>query len=264
MRKALILLKTSFLWLLSVFFLIIGLCFLPGISGFLGLVLAAWLMPIPLWQAQFPATLQGKRKMILAIGLFFIMCGAFPNQAVDEDAELVAIPYATDLVTESTTEFTVQQLAETTAATEATTETTVQPTAVVTTIPTTTATAAAPIVVSTEATAITTTEAPTEQTTEAIIVETAAPSTEPPSETVTEAVTEAPTEAPTEAITEAPTETHTEAESTEAAEDVVWVWIPKSGSKYHSKSTCSNMKNPSQASIEDAIAWGYTACSKCY
>lgn len=42
------------------------------------------------------------------------------------------------------------------------------------------------------------------------------------------------------------------------------VWIPQHGSKYHRSSTCSNMIDPSQVTLSDAIAWGYTACSKCY
>ncbi len=41
------------------------------------------------------------------------------------------------------------------------------------------------------------------------------------------------------------------------------VWIPKSGSKYHSKSTCSGMKNPSQVSLDVAQSLGYTPCKKC-
>lgn len=42
------------------------------------------------------------------------------------------------------------------------------------------------------------------------------------------------------------------------------VWVPtKGGTKYHSKSTCSNMKNPLQVSIETAEADGYTPCKKC-
>ena len=41
------------------------------------------------------------------------------------------------------------------------------------------------------------------------------------------------------------------------------VWIPKSGSKYHSISSCSNMKNPSQVTKSTAISKGYSACSKC-
>lgn len=42
------------------------------------------------------------------------------------------------------------------------------------------------------------------------------------------------------------------------------VWIPKSGSKYHSYSGCSNMKNPSQVTQAQAIAKGYTPCKKCW
>ena len=42
------------------------------------------------------------------------------------------------------------------------------------------------------------------------------------------------------------------------------VWIPKTGKKYHSNPNCSNMKDPSQVSIETAKARGYTACKKCY
>ncbi len=42
------------------------------------------------------------------------------------------------------------------------------------------------------------------------------------------------------------------------------VWIPQSGKKYHSSSTCSGMKNPSKVTREEAIAQGYTPCKKCY
>ena len=42
------------------------------------------------------------------------------------------------------------------------------------------------------------------------------------------------------------------------------VWIPKTGTKYHSKSTCSNMKNPSQVTKDEAVNRGYSACSKCW
>lgn len=41
------------------------------------------------------------------------------------------------------------------------------------------------------------------------------------------------------------------------------VWIPKSGSKYHSKSTCSNMKGPSEVTLDVAKSLGYDACKKC-
>ena len=45
---------------------------------------------------------------------------------------------------------------------------------------------------------------------------------------------------------------------------VEMVWVSSSGTKYHSKSTCSNMNSPRQISLEDAQNGGYTACSRCH
>lgn len=42
------------------------------------------------------------------------------------------------------------------------------------------------------------------------------------------------------------------------------VWISKTGSKYHSNPNCSNMKNPSQITKEEAEARNLKPCSKCY
>lgn len=42
------------------------------------------------------------------------------------------------------------------------------------------------------------------------------------------------------------------------------VWIPNSGSKYHSHSGCSNMKNPSQVSKSVAESRGFEPCKKCW
>jgi len=42
------------------------------------------------------------------------------------------------------------------------------------------------------------------------------------------------------------------------------VWIPKTGSKYHSRSGCSNMKNPSQVTKQEAERQGYDPCKKCW
>ena len=50
----------------------------------------------------------------------------------------------------------------------------------------------------------------------------------------------------------------------EAEAQETMVWIPQSGSKYHSRSGCSNMKNPSQVTLSQAEAWGYTPCKKCH
>lgn len=43
-----------------------------------------------------------------------------------------------------------------------------------------------------------------------------------------------------------------------------YVWIPRTGSKYHSRSSCSNMRSPSKVKKSEAIRRGYTPCSKCY
>ena len=43
------------------------------------------------------------------------------------------------------------------------------------------------------------------------------------------------------------------------------VWIPTNGGKkYHTRSDCSNMKNPVEVSISYALSKGYTACKKCF
>ena len=43
------------------------------------------------------------------------------------------------------------------------------------------------------------------------------------------------------------------------------VWIPiHGGTKYHRKSTCSNMKDPEQVTKEEAIERGFDPCGKCY
>ena len=42
------------------------------------------------------------------------------------------------------------------------------------------------------------------------------------------------------------------------------VWIPRTGSKYHSNPDCSRMKDPSHVTLSEAESRGYTPCSKCY
>lgn len=60
---------------------------------------------------------------------------------------------------------------------------------------------------------------------------------------------------PAESVTQPPAEQPGNTET---------VWIPKSGSKYHSRSSCSNMKNSTQVSRAEAISRGYEPCKKCY
>ena len=54
------------------------------------------------------------------------------------------------------------------------------------------------------------------------------------------------------------------AEASAAQEVELMVWIPKTGKKYHSKSSCSNMKDPEQVPLSEAEWRGFTACKKCW
>lgn len=109
----------------------------------------------------------------------------------------------------------------------------------------------------------------------------------PPTTQVTEAVTESPSseihsaeqraeanktfsaeqnenadmlDLPDDSSTNAPNATPT---STPVPNEVM-VWVPNTGKKYHRKSGCSNMKNPTQITRSQAIARGYTACKNCW
>lgn len=55
-----------------------------------------------------------------------------------------------------------------------------------------------------------------------------------------------------------------ETEQSVAEAPAQMVWIPRTGSKYHSNPNCSNMKNPSQVSKDQAVSMGYEPCKKCY
>ena len=102
------------------------------------------------------------------------------------------------------------------------------------------------------------TEAPTPEPTET-------PTPEPTS-------TPEPTPEPTPEVTATPKPTPEPApepvvEATATSDEggsSTMVWIPQTGKKYHSKSSCSNMKNPSEVTIEKAQKLGFTACKKCW
>lgn len=61
------------------------------------------------------------------------------------------------------------------------------------------------------------------------------------------------------------TKSHSASEkATTAASDNTMVWIPvNGGSKYHSKASCSNMKNPQRVTISAAKSQGYSPCKRC-
>lgn len=77
-----------------------------------------------------------------------------------------------------------------------------------------------------------------------------------------DAAAQAAAEAQAAAQAEAQAVAQAQASQQQAQESTVW--IPRTGSKYHSNSSCSNMKNPSQVTLSQAQAAGYEPCKKCY
>lgn len=67
----------------------------------------------------------------------------------------------------------------------------------------------------------------------------------------------------TEPTTTEPTTTTTKKTTTTKATETM-VWISGSGTKYHSKSTCSGMNGPRKITLKEAKSRGYTACKRCY
>lgn len=60
----------------------------------------------------------------------------------------------------------------------------------------------------------------------------------------------------TQSVTTTPSKSQT-------AEEMVWV-PTKGGTKYHAKSSCSNMKDPRNVTKQTAINEGFGPCSRCY
>ena len=116
--------------------------------------------------------------------------------------------------------------------------------------------------------------------TECVIVEKDQPETTEPTEKQTESTkaTTEPTKATTATeATQKPTETTpvvpatiaTESSTTKPTEaptqSEVMVWIPTNGgTKYHSKSTCSQMQDPEHVTITEAQNRGFDPCGRCY
>lgn len=69
-----------------------------------------------------------------------------------------------------------------------------------------------------------------------------------------------------EAVQQSHQETQTQAEPAQQTQqqDSTIVYIPQTGSKYHSNPYCSNMKNSSAVSLTEAQNRGYEPCKKCY
>lgn len=55
------------------------------------------------------------------------------------------------------------------------------------------------------------------------------------------------------------------AETNSDTQNSVMVWIPTNGgTKYHSRAGCSNMENPREVTLDEAVALGFTPCKRCY
>lgn len=84
---------------------------------------------------------------------------------------------------------------------------------------------------------------------------------EPTSEPTIEPTPE-PTPEPTTEPTPEPTEQP--AAVADVKEEMVWIAGSGNGEKYHSRSTCSGMKNPVEISLSEAQARGYGPCGRCH
>lgn len=122
-------------------------------------------------------------------------------------------------------------------------------------------------------------------TTTTIHKETTARETTTTETATTQAPTEAPTEAANDYYAEPAGDSYYEPEqnnyvpdygdgnsggSSVTVPDEAWegdnlVWVPvNGGTKYHSKSSCSNMIDPMQIPLDQAIACGYEPCKRCH
>lgn len=45
--------------------------------------------------------------------------------------------------------------------------------------------------------------------------------------------------------------------------DLEMVWIPRTGKRYHRNKACSDMENPREVTIEEAVDLGFTPCGNC-
>ena len=73
------------------------------------------------------------------------------------------------------------------------------------------------------------------------------------------------TKKPTETTKKPEETTQQPTDTTKAPDTTNYVWIPTNGgTKYHKKSSCSNMIDPLHVSLDEAIDRGFTACKRCY
>lgn len=236
------------MWFLTIFLLLCFLTFFLSLTGVLCLVAALLILPIERWQDFLSRYIPSENRVRgwTAAGLFFLAV-VFYGIPFTAPAGTTATPSPTPTLAAlnevpSPTPIPVASTSPTPTPSQAPTPTPIlQPTA---------------------------TPSPTP-----IPTPTATPTPEP-----TEAPTPIPTPEPTPVVTPEPVVTAAPEPASavdnaaggaavvpqESQGTMVWIAGSGNGTKYHSYSGCSNMKNPVEISLSDAQARGYTACKKCY
>ena len=218
-----------------------ALAYLPAITGFISILVAVFLAPIPKWQDIIGKFVKAKIKTIAIVILVILTFVSVPTTEIP-DGDIA--PETTASVVDETNE-TIHSTTNTEPTSAPTTEATSAPTTEVTSAP------------NTEVTSASTTEATSAPTTEA----TSAPTTEATSASTTEATNEPPTE-----TTNAPTIEPTTAPTEDNGRDYV---LNTNTMKFHypSCSSAGEIKDKNKAYFhgtrDELIAKGYSPCGRC-
>lgn len=254
--KIIAIFKEVGLWLVTGFFALMALVYLPGIAGFIAAAVALFTAPIPKWQGLVDKYVTRKVKTAAVIVLAILAFVAIPAPETTNDG---VIPMETTMMaasesTESAPEIETNEDATSApnedSATEAETE-------IPTEAPTEAATA--PVAETTQPT----TPPATQPTVGTETEPTTAPTTAPATESTTPPATQPTVPAPTEAPSQSGDNSSSDSDNTNISSGVL-VWIPQTGKRYHSYAGCSNMVNPTQVTKEQAENMGYTPCKKCW
>lgn len=140
--------KKALLWIVTVFFFLAALVYLPSgdvLAGLLASAFVALVIPVERWQNTVRRYIKGRKKAIIAIGLAVLCFATAPVTGADEANNIAptvtaAAPtetFATESVTEATSEPTTESTAETAleSTTEATAEATTEPATESTNVP---------------------------------------------------------------------------------------------------------------------------------
>jgi len=223
--------KPIIMWILTGFFAISALVFMPSFASFVAIAAAIILAPIHTWQELLGKYIGGALKTIIVIVMTIVIAFSAPDTETDDRSDRQdrnAIVESTASTSQPTT------IPDDTKATDVEptdTETVPAETEPVQTEP-------APVVT-------------TPPETEPALVVTAPPETEPAPVVTTPPETESAPVVTTPPATEGFSEQ--------------MVWIPtKGGQRYHSHSGCSGMEDPAYVTITDAKNAGFTPCGRCY